>query len=146
MLTTETLVAAVASSDKWLSPSGISCYYVPLNQYWGVKVYRKKDERDYAVDQQRKIFNIGYAPAVGSVFDVGTSYCYVTQAATVVIDTTTELEWSEKCQATRVKYPNIDMEIDILYKQLNPYMNFVDCHYGHVGYLNGFLVAIDFGY
>ncbi len=65
MLTTETLVAAVASSDKRLSPSGVSCYYVPLNQYWGVKVYDTFAERNYAVDMQTRMYKVGYAPAVG---------------------------------------------------------------------------------
>lgn len=150
-LSPELLSAAVASAKRSESPKGVSCYFVKLNQYWGVKVYSSEEERDYAASEQLKAFNYGYAPAVGCSFEVAGRYCYATEVAEQLVDARPEsvsgLTWAEKERACQQHWIGISEQIELLESQLQLHKLCTgDCHYGNYGYLRGFLVRIDFGY
>lgn len=48
--------------------NGISCLYIPVSKFVGVKIFPLKTERDFSVRKQRLLFSKGLTPAVGKSF------------------------------------------------------------------------------
>lgn len=49
---------------------GCSCLFVPISDTCGVKLYKTKDGRDFAVRMQRKAEKVGVGPKVFKVFNL----------------------------------------------------------------------------
>jgi hypothetical protein len=135
------------------SPYGVSCKFIRLDDDWGIKVYNSSTERDRAVSRQAKLYEHGYAPKVGIVFDVPSTfrsyYCYVTQCAVPLIEG--DAKYARDYYTIATKYrkenPAVSDEITELCKNMEavegrPYS---DIHYANFGRLDGKLVCLDFG-
>lgn len=130
------------------SPRGCSCYFIQLDDNWGIKVYGNGRECEQAYERQKRMYSLGFAPEVGAMFAIGYKSCYVTEVAEPVVvgDKMSLKQWSILEQKARDKNPYIDEEIaDLTEKMSDADYHMDDCHYGNFGYLRGTLVAIDFG-
>lgn len=148
MFSPEIVADAVAKNDACKSPSGISCYFIKLNDDWGLKVYREKWERDLAYERQNLMAQHGYAPTTGTTFDIGEKYCYVTQMAEVLIDDTIRKRcyYAYADKAMELTKAGVNQEIRSLRDKMSA-LGFDPCddHYGNFARINGQLVCIDFG-
>lgn len=141
------------------TPKGCSCRFVPINKYWGVKIYKYEDNRDVAYDNQKRLHKYTLTPAVGEKFTIPdyyirhsisvhadrSAYCYVTEIAVPVTEggiSENDFEWND--ERVRIMLPDIENQIETLTKELGDKgFLFYDDHYGNVGFLNGKLVCID---
>lgn len=161
MLNVEIFHEAVKSSSLERSPSGVSCYFVKINDTHGIKVYYSKDDRDRAFARQEKMAKHGYAPPVGVSFDIkhnyngysydDNCYCYVTEIAEVCVERVKGVyesweDWHDKCAAYKVKYPSFDDDLDELIINMRAVgFDMSDVHMANFGRYNDKLVCIDFG-
>lgn len=88
MITLDLVSKHLEGKNSGNSPSGVSCFFVPLNEDWGVKVFHSESKRDYAYANQKEAYErFGLAPAVGDTFDLpDDNYCYITERATPIAD------------------------------------------------------------
>ena len=131
-----------APKKKWIA--GGACMYFRLNRHAGVKLYRDKEARNYAVQMQDKAHGLGLGPEVGSLFEFhfpdmldGTwatdvkrrkMYGYVTQNASVKIGHASDRE-----------------EMDRFCEEMEAAgFSAWDLAWINIGRINGKLVCIDF--
>lgn len=88
----------ISNADENSSPRGIMCYFVPLDENWGIKVYYYKDERDKAYSYQKQCYELGGpAPQTGECFEVRCGdeikYCYITERVKLLYDWDEQERW-----------------------------------------------------
>lgn len=123
--------------------NGMQCVFVPVDDFFGVKLYFDKSKRDECYRNQEMCFEHGFAPEVGDTFDLprGTyRYGYFSEIAVMAKkhDGYTNGYWWER---------DHEEELDQLLQEIETatgwYIN--DSHADNFGYINGTLVPIDFG-
>lgn len=154
MFTVEKLNEFLEGKSRYDSPHGVSCFFVPLNEDWGVKVYQYRSTRDRAYNNQKEAFNrFGLAPAVGDTFDLPDGqYCYVTERATPIVTREDVIAANEQGEDA---YWELDRQLELKYQdEIDDVENFfaendfefTDGHFMNWGRLkDGRLVPIDFG-
>jgi hypothetical protein len=68
--TTEALLWAQMHAKRRRWKSGGRCLFFKLNRLIGAKLYRKRDERDFAVMSQQRALESHFAPRLGGTFEV----------------------------------------------------------------------------
>ena len=107
---------------------GAECVYYEFEGY-GLKVYGRFEDRDFAYDQQHYAYDYGLAPAVYGKITLQGKAAYFTQIAQPV-------EYWDRYSE----------EADDLIQQLIDIgISYTDLHCGNVGTINGETVVIDFG-
>lgn len=154
MFTIEKLNERLEGKNHYDSPHGVSCFFVPLDEDWGVKVYHNKQSRDYAYDNQKEAYErFALAPEVGDKFDLPDGqFCYVTERATPIL---TREQVSAAANESEDAYWNLEEELERKYSdEIADVENFFaengfyfsDGHFMNWGRLkDGRLVPIDFG-
>lgn len=119
--------------------SGCSCYFVKLDDEWGIKCYKDYSTRDRCFEQQSIYASEGFAPPVGSCFNIGDWKCYSTRVAQVFVDETMDMnEWDVQ---EEIYLDEISKKI----KEIQSAGLYVaDEHIGNWGRYEGELVFIDF--
>jgi hypothetical protein len=143
--------AALKGKTADNSLHGVSCYFVPVTPFWGVKVYGSFYDRDEARDTQKEAAKYDLAPRVGKSYDLPEGPCYVTEIAEVVAPFNSEFEPDCQTDSSLDDWEELESEyryemnelIDELEDKID--WTFRDDHLGNVGYLNGRMVCIDFG-
>ena len=132
------------------SPFGCNCVFIKFDDKWGIKTYYYAKERDIAVERQACMAKLGFAPNVGTSFNVGEDkFCYMTQLAIPVVDCTerNNERWSIACQEAEAEYPKIRDDIKKLCNEMHNAgydRAFWDTHLGNYGFIERKLVCIDF--
>lgn len=135
------------------SPGGVSCKFIKLSDEWGLKVYRRKGERDRCYDNQSKMAQYGFGPRVGDKLDINDEfYVYVTEVAIPIWEAFNDIgaDWI-KTEKERAKLQEKDKTIiksmirELVDKMADKGYQFCDAHMANVGMLNKMLVCIDFG-
>ncbi len=160
MITKEKVIQFIKKNNNVVSrsPYGVQCRFIKLNDKWGVKVFHRKDTRDYAYDNQKAAAKYKLGPQIGQKFDLPITlsedydgYCYITEVAKILIKYRYDYDRWEDHKYTKLwdeiteKYKN---RINTLCMKLQKKINWdfeTDSHIGNVGLLNGKLVCIDFG-
>lgn len=141
------VLSEVVKNHTGFSPKGVSCYFIKLNEEWGLKVYTAQDERDRAYRIQTNMSKYNLAPTTGIKFDIGENYCYVTEVAIpLASQSPVTRDYTEEFYTinndTRVR----KMINDIVTKMKAKGHSSCDNHAGNFGILRKQLVCIDFGY
>jgi hypothetical protein len=140
----DTIKKTLSNSPLEASPSGCACKFVPITKKWAIKLYSAKFKRDEACNNQQMVYDVGYAPKVGQVFDLPDGefrYGYITEIVKTVFNSNSNkdhvYDWEEKNQE---KIDEIVDEIESLCG-----FEFSDCHGYNWGIKNKKLIPIDFG-
>jgi len=146
MSSKQAVIDAVKGTHRYSSPHGVSCYFVPLDNEWGVKVYGSRFKRDDAHARQHAAAGHCLGPETGECFDLPDhKYCYVTERAELldIVDEYGDFNYDDD---ERWQGDHWD-EIEELVQDLRNYLEwgFYDVHAGNLGWLHGKLVCIDFG-
>ena len=91
----------------------------------GVKLFTSEEDRDYAYAYQKYACSKGFGPKIGEKIQVGSKPGYLTELANMKRTSTEDLEKLKK-------------------KMKKIHLDFMDNHWGNVGYVRGKLVCIDF--
>lgn len=163
MFTVDEIASVISASPN--PASGVYARFVKLDDKWGFKFFRDMDSRDQAYNNQKRGYEIGYAPAVGESLDVVIDgrrhYGYVTQVAISasqeffdkhnVTEDGYRYKWSESLRDEwaeenddKTSSPEFRAMIGAYHNAgLYPY----DLHMFNWGYLpNGQMVIMDFGW
>jgi len=141
------VMEALKGTTHYGSPHGICCYFVPLDEFWGIKVYFEEEKRDYCHEWQEKAAAHGLGPQTGEWFDLPDNrYCYITE----IVETLVEFEGGCKLCTTEERH-ELDRQWaakrrELVEKLADIGFHFYDYHWANIG-LNheGDLVCIDFG-
>jgi hypothetical protein len=132
------------------SPSGVSSFFIKLDDDWGLKVYRDADLRDWMMERQGRAAEIGRGPAIGEAVDIGYDYfAYVSQVAdTSIFDDDYDDDGTRWHDGEIISSYDEDWgdALDELHSDLSSIgIGFSDDHHGNVGIIDDRLVCIDFG-
>lgn len=148
MFTPEVLGSLITNVKRSDSPRGVSCYFIRINDEWGIKVYKKEAERDNAYARQNHMEKHGYAPKTGVTFEIGQQFCYITEIAEPLLKHVVGENSVEHYARFKIMNDN-QMVMQPIYElvkkmELAGYYMW-DAHVGNFGMLKGELVCIDFG-
>lgn len=148
------------------SPNGTECVFVKINDKWAIKLYDSKSNRDSCYKWQKKAAKYGLGPDVGGIIDLPDEgfrasekyhedyedyiplYGYITEIVDVVADQDdydNDADWRNAL--FRAKSDEYCYEFDRLCEELDEIgFSCEDLFSGNVGYKNGKMICIDFGY
>jgi hypothetical protein len=140
MSSKQAVLEAVEGTDRYSTPlHGVECYYLKLDEVWGVKVYEDEDKRDECYELQEKAAEHGLGPEVGEWFDLPNyKYCYVTETVEILFHAFNE----DYIKRQAFYRQNIN---DLLDGLEDIGFVFKDNHHKNLGIKDGRLVCIDFG-
>jgi hypothetical protein len=148
MSSRQQVLEAVEESYRYSSPHGVSCYFVPLDDNWGVKVYESASKRDENICMQARAAEHGLGPEVGESFDLPDGqYCYVTERAELldfVNEDDAHFNYEDDEAWQHENWDEINELTTALQREIG--FRFYDVHAANFGYIEGRLVCIDFGY
>jgi hypothetical protein len=154
------------SANRDNSPSGCACTFFKIDDKWGIKTYRRREDRDICYETQWKASSYGLGPEVGERFefrvDEKTIYCYTTEIAESLYseryyflqDFLRQNYWDCKLPEYQEYLDEVDnneekyrVEIEATVDDLFDSIGWESCdnHCGNFGYYNGRMVCIDFG-
>lgn len=121
------------------SPSGCDCYYVKINDSFGLKVIRYDDYCDF--NEQAKVLyelhelahRIGIGPKVWGLTKCGDDMCFFVEHAEVV-------DWTEICMED-----GMELYLDVVTRAAECGYYLYDFHDENIAILNGKAVLIDGG-
>jgi hypothetical protein len=146
-LSPEVVGQSIAGKGKSTSPSGVDCYFVKIDDKWGVKVYFLESTRDRGYRNQKEMAKYGLAPEVGPTLNVGMKYCYITEIIEPLVLQHKDEEYDAWVnELRRLQYnPGISRAIRETVERMEKkgwYM--MDDHPGNFGYKNKMLMCLDF--
>lgn len=152
MFDTQILIDFVNKYDK-PSPRGISCKFIKFNDNWGIKVYSHEDERNHALNNQKKMSIWGLAPKTGIAFTIEgkykPTYCYVTEVVKPIAEADDHYRIYYDSIAERIdrENPEIRKNVELLCVNMEIAGYIMDDrHYANFGFTtDGKIVCIDFG-
>lgn len=155
------------SANRENSPSGCACTFFKIDDKWGVKTYRRREDRDVCYKTQSEASGYGLGPEVGECFEFRvneekTIYCYTTGIAESLYNERYYfLQDFMRNTGWNTYLPEYQEYLDILDKLEEDYREEIeatvddlfdsigwesrDNHCGNFGYYNGRMVCIDFG-
>jgi hypothetical protein len=144
------MLAEIVANYSGFSPSGCCARFIKINDEIGLKIYENEGTRDKALEDQRKMAALGYAPETGIAFQVGCEYGLVTQVAIPLVQAKLDdeewYEFNERYRNDVSKLQHLSDEKDELVRNMkaNGYDISWDDHWCNFGILNGKVVCIDF--
>jgi hypothetical protein len=146
------------------SPSGTECTFVKLNKKWGIKLYWDERVRDSNYEWQKKCEVIGLAPETGDIINFQDNedydnlpmedkyplFGYITEVVETFADYTeyqSAMDWRSAIYARTDHNEEYKEQYDEMCKKLCT-INFdtSDLWWGNVGFKNGKMICIDFGW
>jgi hypothetical protein len=145
-------ISSIVKEKLKVSPGGLYCVFVKLDENWGIKLYKNEEYRDCAYNSQKEVLDgCRLAPEIGEKVNVGNRFGYITEIVDLVIPTE-ELDLycgggdddhplGEK--SIYDIFPNVDC--GMIYRKLESVgFDFDDDHLGNWGIKNGSPIPIDF--
>ena len=122
---------------------GISCVFVKLDEFVGVKIYSTRRERDRSFKAQTIAAKHKIAPLVGDSFELE---CYMVRHDGFTADVDYRKMYCYLTQVARISRakPNIRTILALEYELYKVGIIHEDLHKGNVGYVSDKLVCIDF--
>ena len=138
-------IETVKSTKRAGSPEGCQCYFLSLDDDWGIKVYYNENVRDDAHNRQTLAAEHGLGPEVGDTFEVGDKFCYVTEKVELLVPYSDDNEYWDMID-------EMDAEMEVELKKVRQELldtigwEFHDNHSGNIGIdAYGKFICIDFG-
>lgn len=150
------------------SPGGTECIFIKINDKWAIKLYRTRQERDSCYYWQKLAAENDLGPDVGGKFDLEDcgnirytrfdspntedyipEYGYITEIVEVIADQQDYDNWEDWRNKVRVIEDTEEYqdEYDVLCEKLEKIgFSIIDLFGGNIGYKNGKMICIDFGY
>lgn len=140
------------------SPSGVSAFFIQVNDTIGIKCYHSDNnsdpagERDHCFEMQQRAWNVDIGPQAYECFQIGDYFCYSTQIAHVVMSHAwgsyygLHVVGGKDIHVYEILNQIFKEELDELLEACEAeFGEHDDLHLRNVGWLNGSLVCIDFG-
>jgi hypothetical protein len=141
-------IANVVGQKIYGSPHGVKAVFVTLNEGWGIKMFRNRDDRDKIYNRQKIAASHGLGPITGGKVDLHDGeyqFGYVTEKLETLITPymgNSDINWEEYDEAEE-EYEDILEEMREELDEIG--IGFRDNHCGNVGWKDGRLICIDFG-
>lgn len=146
-------LSKTAKEKKEFSPHGVSCNFVPINDKWGMKIYKTETERNKAFVNQKEFLEHSLAPEIGGKVDLpDIGFAYITEIVETVLDQHEYLEHDDHDRSQywdaeeKWSHKNLDEILELMNKinSKSTSFRFYDNHAGNLGRKNGKLIPIDF--
>lgn len=139
------LIKSTVNKAISYSPSGVACIFVPITNQIGAKTYKTKAKRDDCYGRQKKAAKIGLGPEVYGKFTI--------KAQEKIIHEDYEYRPGDKIYGYLTEIVKIDNNWvnDTQMRKLRNELRAIDFDFydygsNNVGFKNGKLVCVDFGY
>ena len=130
------------SSDK--SPSGRYCNFIPLDEQWGIKVYKSLPKCRECFEFQHFLSRHDLAPKVGdTIFRVGGYSCYATRIAQIPAEIFDHNDDDQRYHARKITEKIKDKLETLQDKIYELGYTWDDGWSPNVGYIDGKLIIVD---